>query len=510
MAERARRWSAGLQRSSFSLRFKFTLWSLLVFLSVYLAGAGLWVAWTRARIVRDHDARFAQAVDEASRRLESESRDAADPELVRELRDELLESTSLPRSLVAVWGGEGGVLARAPLLGPLADLQIPAPTAGPPELALRAADGSTTYLRGAWAALGSGAVPRAWLLYAAEPPGPLAEGRALQLVAIGALIGIAAAAAMAWIMGGRIVRPIQRMANAARSVSPANLRGRIDVEPIDAEMARLQQDLNDALERLERGYRAQGQFLSNVSHELKTPVAVLLSQAQVLRRGGDADEMAQFAGNVEEEMRTLARLVESLLLLARVEHGKDLVRRVGVPVNDLVLEAAERTSELARSLDVPLVTNLHLGRGGEGQPEVVGDPELLRTMIENLVRNALRFTPSGEPVDLRVDCRQGEASIRVRDRGPGVPKEHLERIFERFYQVPGERGAQRGTGLGLAIARSVAELHKGRIAVRNLPGEKGCEFEVRLPLSRPEPAHTGQGARPRGAPGSQAVRRAAS
>jgi two-component system sensor histidine kinase SenX3 len=289
------------------------------------------------------------------------------------------------------------------------------------------------------------------------------------------------------------------------------LRGRIDIDPGDAEIARLQQDLNDALERLERGYRSQAQFLSNVSHELKTPVAVLLSQAQVLRAGGSPEDLTDFAGNVEDEMRTLARLVESLLLLARVGHGKDLVRRVGVPVNDLVLEAAERSSELARSLDVPLVTNLHLTRDGDNQPEVVGDPELLRTMIENLVRNALRFTPRGEPVDLRVTCRQGEASIRVRDRGPGVPKEHLERIFEHFYQVPGERGRERGTGLGLAIARSVAELHDGRIAVRNLPGQ-GCEFEVRLPLSRPESAQEpprGKAARKRALAAAREKRREA-
>jgi two-component system OmpR family sensor kinase len=288
---------------------------------------------------------------------------------------------------------------------------------------------------------------------------------------------------MAWIMAGRLVRPIQRMATAARSVSPTNLRGRIDVEPTDSEIARLQQEWNAALERMERGYRAQGMFLSNVSHELKTPIAVILSQAQVLRAGAAPEELESFAANVEEEMRTMARLVESLLLLARVEHGKELVRRESVSLNEVILEAAERTSELARNMDVPLVTNLHLTTEGEPEPELVGDPELLRTMVENLVRNALRFTPRGEPVDLRVQCGHGEASILVRDGGPGIPREHIERIFERFYQVPGEGDKKRGTGLGLAIARSVAELHRGVIAVRNLDG-RGCEFEVRLPLTR--------------------------
>ncbi len=121
------------------------------------------------------------------------------------------------------------------------------------------------------------------------------------------------------------------------------------------------------------------------------------------------------------------------------------------------------------------------------EPEIEGDPELLRTLFENLVRNALRFSPSGEPVDLRVTCTPDRASILVRDRGPGIPGEHIDRVFERFYTVTDTEVSGRGTGLGLAIAKSIAELHNGTISVRNCV-DRGCEFEVLLPLCRPLPA----------------------
>lgn len=472
--------------SSLPLRLKFTLWSLVVFLIVYLATSGTWFLAQSALATSTRDKRIQ---DEALGVVDRVVRDAhgqIDADLPRRVRGELARAADFSGAHVLLRAEDGQVEARAGD-GPLDGLDVPAPTAANAGAGARievpVAGGAPLPARSVAREYPAETGARYWIQVVVPVSSRPDQDSVAPYFLIGIPIGVIAAAAMAWIMAGRLVRPIQRMATAARAVSPTNLRGRIDVDPTDSEIARLQQEWNAALERVERGYRAQGMFLSNVSHELKTPIAVLLSQAQVLQQDRDPDELAAFAHNVEDEMRTMARLVESLLLLARVEHGKELVRRENVAVNDVILEAAERTSELARSLDVPLVTNLHLPEDGETEPELVGDPELLRTMVENLVRNALRFNPAGEPVDLRVTCGQGEASIRVRDRGPGIPREHIERIFERFYQVPGEGPKQRGTGLGLAIARSVAELHRGVIAVRNLE-DRGCEFEVRLPLVR--------------------------
>lgn len=472
--------------SSIPLRLKFTLWSLVVFLIVYLATSGTWFIAQNALATSTREKRLQSEALGVVDRVVRDAHGQIDDELPRRVRVELERTEDFEHVQVLLRAEDGAVEARAG--DPFLDgVQVPAPGADRPDEIARIEaplpDGTLVALRGVAREYASETGARWWIQIVVPVESGLDADSVAPYFLIGIPIGVIAAAAMAWIMAGRLVRPIQRMATAARAVSPTNLRGRIELDPTDSEIARLQQEWNAALERVERGYRAQGMFLSNVSHELKTPIAVLLSHAQVLQQGAEGTELQTFARNVEDEMRTMGRLVESLLLLARVEHGKELVRRESVAVNDVILEAAERTSDLARSLDVPLVTNLHLPADGESEPELVGDPELLRTMVENLVRNALRFTPRGLPVDLRVTCGQGEASIRVRDQGPGIPREHIERIFERFYQVPGEGAKQRGTGLGLAIARSVAELHRGVIAVRNLE-DKGCEFEIRLPLVR--------------------------
>ncbi len=473
-----------LRASSLPLRLRFTLWSLVVFLIVYLATSGTWFLAQNALVMREREQRIQSEAMEVVDRMVRGARGQIDVELPRRIREELARTEDFSRAHVYL-RLEDGTIAASAGEGPPAARELPAPaSAAPDEIVpfdVEVEPGQQQPWRSVSREYVAETGARFTLQLAVRAHSKSTRDGVAPYFLIGIPIGVIAAAAMAWIMAGRLVRPIQRLATAARAVSPTNLRGRIDVDPTDSEIARLQHEWNAALERVEKGYRAQGMFLSNVSHELKTPVAVLLSQAQVLRQGASPEELAHFAANVEEEMRTMARLVESLLLLARVEHGKELVRRENVAVNEVILETAERTSELARSLDVPLVTNLHLTADGEAEPELVGDPELLRTMVENLVRNALRFAPRGEPVDLRVSCGQGEALIRVRDRGPGIPREHIERIFERFYQVPGEGTKQRGTGLGLAIARSVAELHHGVIAVRNVDSG-GCEFEIRLPL----------------------------
>ncbi len=494
-------------RTSLPLRFKVTLGALGVFVALHLGASGAWIVWERSAALKELDRRLGERVHAVGTRIADDAALLADPAALRALREDIAMDSPLQRCVLIVRGEDGTDVARFPSEGPLARAAIPPPLARDVEEArivdVARADGEIDQIH--VVALSFVAEPggRFWVQLGAPISDAFDPWSALWTMLVGLPIGALAAGAMVWIIAGRLVGPIQRLTTAARSVSPSNLRGRIDIDPTDSEMARLQKELNDALERLERGYRAQGQFLSNVSHELKTPIAVLLSQAQLLRHKRDAEELGLFAENVEEEMRSMARLVESLLLLARVEHGKELVRQEATSLNEVVLESAERASELARNLDVPLVTNLHLAAEGEGEPELLGDPELLRTMVENLLRNALRFTPAGQPVDLRIVCRLGEASIIVRDRGPGIPREHLERIFERFFQVPGEASKGRGTGLGLAIARSVAELHHGRIAVRNVPGG-GCEFEVRLPLARGGPA--GKPGRP---PPAAPARRAA-
>jgi signal transduction histidine kinase len=305
-------------------------------------------------------------------------------------------------------------------------------------------------------------------------------GPFFDLVVIGVPLGVLAALTAAWIIGGRAVAPVQHLAHAARQVSPSRLDHRFRVHARDEEITSLEDELNSALARIEEGYRAQEQFISNVSHELKTPIAVLLTEAQVAKLGEPSLEKAyDFVDKAEQGMQRLGRLVESFLIIAR----SDLPRRPPadpVPVNDLLLECVQHCKPLADGKRVRLIPRLVSEEDGRPEAVLFGDGELLGAMLENLVRNAIDHAPPETPVSIEAVCEDEAVRITVRDKGRGIPDEYLDKVLGRFVQVPTDEGRD-GSGLGLAIASSVAELHGGSVRAGNEPNG-GCAFEVVLPL----------------------------
>ncbi len=309
----------------------------------------------------------------------------------------------------------------------------------------------------------------------------------LDLFLVAGPIGLLAAGVAAWFLAGRALAPMRRLSEAVRSVSPERIEDRVRVESREEEIARIERDLNEALARLEGGFRAQERFIGNVAHDLKTPIAVMLTQSQVLSpRSSTKQDYEDFRLSVEEEMRRLRNLVESFLTLTRADRGQAMARREAVRVPDIVIESIEHCDAEARQCDVRIVPNITLAEDGDAEPVLTGDPELLCTMLDNLIRNAIHFSPARGVVLVEAVCGRDEAVLTIRDRGPGIPPELLGLIFDRFVQAPQEPLQRRGTGLGLAIARSIAELHGGSISARNLE-DGGCAFVVLLPLERAGP-----------------------
>jgi signal transduction histidine kinase len=307
----------------------------------------------------------------------------------------------------------------------------------------------------------------------------------LDLLIVAVPISLFAAAVAAWLVAGTAVAPMKELSKAVRTLAPEHIDARVAVPHPEQEVARLQGELNEALARLEGGYRAQERFISNVAHDLKTPIAVMLTQSQVLNPESSViEDYEAYRKSVQEEMQHLAALLESFLTLARVTQGEAVARREPVSINDIVVESVARCEPEAQHYEVRLVPQVIASDDAAGI-ELLGDPGLLCTMLDNLIRNAIRFSPARESVDVRTVVVDGDVVLTVRDRGPGIPTEFLDRIFDRFVQAPQDAARAKGTGLGLAIARSVAELHGGSIRARNLD-EGGCEFEVRLPLHTPE------------------------
>lgn len=292
-------------------------------------------------------------------------------------------------------------------------------------------------------------------------------------------IGLIAALAATYLIAGIATAPFKQIEAAAGRLSPGSIRRKISLESLHPEIEHLEAELNDARRRIARGYRAQERFISNVSHELRTPIAVLLTEAQTLREDPElSDDLRSFITSVEQEMRRLARTIDGFLMLTKLEDSEQGIRRSRVPLNDVVLDSAQNCQGQAEQFGVPIEMQLYEPENGE--LTVTGDPDLLRTMVDNLVRNAIRFSPRGRAVELKVSTDNGAGCVSVRDHGRGIPDSLIPHIFDRFAQAPQEKRSGRGHGLGLEIAQGIAEIHGGSIRVENCV-DRGCLFTVQLP-----------------------------
>jgi two-component system sensor histidine kinase SenX3 len=217
-------------------------------------------------------------------------------------------------------------------------------------------------------------------------------------------------------------------------------------------------------------------FVANVSHELKTPIGALSLLAETMAAGDDSPVNHQLADRVQREADRLGHIVDDLLDLSLIE-AQERPTREPVPVHGVLHEAAERVRGAADAVGIPLsvapvATDL----------VVAGDRTQLVSAVTNLLDNAVKYSESGEPVEMDATVEDGNVCISVRDHGIGIPARDLERIFERFYRVDRARSrATGGTGLGLSIVRHVAQAHGGDVTVQSVEGE-GSTFRLRVPL----------------------------
>ena len=310
--------------------------------------------------------------------------------------------------------------------------------------------------------------------------------RTRRIVLLSTPLALLAAAVSAWFVAGVAVRPLFRLRQIAQRLRPDSLQDRVQFGSTASEVARLQDELNRALDRLNAGYQVQERFIANVSHEIKTPIATILTESQTLPGKADLPEAVRsFIQSTQEEMRRLGRLVESFLLLARVRDGKTTIATSRtVDVNDLLMEAYEACLPAAEQQGVILVPQLL--EGPDDEATIQGDAALLRTLFENLLRNAIRFSPRGERVKFSAGLTGTTLRTRVRDFGPGIPADLVGQVFERFAQSKAERRLGRGSGIGLEIAKGIAELHGGDLTVENCI-DVGCVFTATLHVDAPDP-----------------------
>lgn len=291
------------------------------------------------------------------------------------------------------------------------------------------------------------------------------------------LLATIAMGLLGWFVVRRGLAPLQTIKRQAAAITANRLHTRLPVEAIPRELGDLAGTLNEMLSRLEESFQRLSDFSSDLAHELRTPLSNLLTQTQVtLGRARSADEYRDILASNAEEFERLSRTIADMLFLAKAEN-KQLV-----PHPEL-LELASEVGELLEFYGVLAEEkDIRLTLVGEGS--VFGDRLMLRRAISNLLSNALRHTPSGGTVTVRIEDA-GDAMVRlaVENSGPCIPAEHLPRLFDRFYRADSARQrTTEGSGLGLAITRSILTAHGGDITVSSADGM--TRFCLVLPAGR--------------------------
>ena len=309
-----------------------------------------------------------------------------------------------------------------------------------------------------------------------RPPRPvdlLSPGELLPRLAVLALV----AGVLCFWLARHLTRPVAALRGVTRRLAAGDLTARVGPRLARRrdEIGELARDFDAMAERLEDLLGAQRRLLRDVSHELRSPLA-RQAVAVELARGQTGGALAATLDRLERDGERLNELIGQLLVLARLEGGPPLEREEAVSLERLVAEvvadAEFETVEADRGIDLVRTA----------PAEVSGDPGLLRSAVENVVRNALRHTAPGTRVEVELATDGQTALIRVRDRGPGVAEDDLERMFEPFYRADAARSPDGGSGLGLAITRRAVERHGGSVRSANRSGG-GLEVEIALPLA---------------------------
>ena len=294
------------------------------------------------------------------------------------------------------------------------------------------------------------------------------------------LVSVPAALLLAALGGSLLARrslaPVTRMTDDASRIEAQRLSDRITITS-DDEIGRLGTVLNALLARLERSFAQQRQLVADSSHELRTPVSVIRSEADVtLSRDRTADEYREALDVIRSESVHLTRLIEDMLLMARADAQQLPLQSVDFELCDVVDDAARSMRTLAGAKGVELTA------ATDGTMPMRGDPELVRRMLVDLLDNGVKFTPPGGRVEIATRKDDGRYIIAVRDSGGGISAEAQPHVFDRFYRADPARTAGAGSGLGLAIAKSIAELHGGDIRLVHSDAS-GSLFEITVVAS---------------------------
>lgn len=457
-------------KTDLTIRTRVALWyGLLVLAVVLIVGAAVLVVYSRTALVR------------LDRELDADMR-TVDGVVMNELEEQMdlpdaavgaLRELDLPGVGVAILDSAGAVLATR---------ASGVTTLSPARLRLAPADNTPTTIAADDVRLGTsrwrhGAA--AYTIAAWMPLAPLADERAtlMDTLLVSLPIALAGAILGGWLIARWALRPLTTMAEAATAFDHRRLDDRLPVMHAGDELGRLSIAFNAVLDRLSRLVHAQRQFMADASHELRTPVSIARTAAQVTLGvpSRSESEYRESLAIVAEELQRVTRLVDDMFLLALADLQARPLDRRHFYLNEIVSDCVRAARVLATAKAVTIHT-----RGEDDDVATRGDEALTRQTIMNLLDNAIRHAPAGGDVTVSLRTGADSTELAIEDSGPGIPPAFHSRVFERFVRL--DNGGA-GAGLGLAIAKWVAEQHGWRLRVDG-DGGRSSRFVLTVSLQR--------------------------
>lgn len=466
--------------SARSIRVRLTVWYLAVIVpaTVVLAGGSWWLA---QRNVNDAlDRTLAERIDGTRYFLTSMTHEGLRPGHMREEFGEYAE-LSRGEALLDVSDANGDVLSRPTIAGwsTLLDATVPgpegtfAPTDGTIGIDPVRVSSATVRAGGANYRV-TVALPTRASHDALRHFGWILTGLVPAVLFVAGLGGY-------WI-AGRALAPVDRMTRIVQETTLRNLDRRLDVPPAQDELRRLAVTFNDMLGRMQTGVADLTRLTAEASHELRTPVSLVRTTAEVaLSRPRSADEYREALSDVLTHAERMSSLVGDLLTLARADAGVETGEIARVDLAALARDVAHQFQ--AATVQKSLAFDVAAG----GAVTVLGDAASLRRLLVIVVENALSYTPPGGRIELRVESATeasgSVATVDVVDTGIGIDPDDRARVFDRFYRGAAARQqAADGSGLGLSIARTIVDRGRGTIAITDGPSGRGCHVHIRLPV----------------------------
>lgn len=460
---------AGLKLNSLTFRLSI-LFAITAILLLAGTGTFLYDFLERELMKRDH-AELLNKVDLFRHRLamvESASQIVAAPNLFRDviignphLRLALLDEQGNTLLSSSDWNPPPELLANAVRMNvePMhADMLMPATARNYHAIA-------------AWGALGESRKSKVLIALALdidEAQSLLARYKHMLLFTL--IFSVIAATALAFVIALRGLRPLHAMAETASEISASHLQKRLRVEDAPAELKELAAAFNSMLGRLHHSFVRLSDFSSDIAHELRTPINNLMGQTQVaLSRTRSAEEYKNVLESNLEEYERLARMIRDMLFLAQSDNSQPgnshkLLHAEALNLGEELDKIAEFYQMIADEKELKIIT------GGNGT--INADRILLQRAIGNLIANAVHHSPPQSEIHATISSGNDAVEISISNRGPGIPAEHLQRVFDRFYRTDNARSrTDTGSGLGLAIVKSIMELHGGNVTVESKTGE---------------------------------------